>query len=80
MSDLYPPSVTGVPPDFVAPSRRYRLFVGVVLASLLLFLLLYLGLVAGAAWLLWLAVTYPLTGGGSSSLSQNRPAPKDRPD
>jgi Zn-dependent protease with chaperone function len=65
-ADLYPPSVTGAPPDLVTPSRRYRLFVGVVLTSLILFLALYLGMVVGAGWLFWLALTYPLEEGRGS--------------
>jgi Zn-dependent protease with chaperone function len=60
MSDaLYPPSTVGIPEHLTAPNARYRRAVVVVLIGLIIFLLLYLALVAGAGWLLWFAVTYP---------------------
>lgn len=58
VTDLYPPSLPGVPKELTRPSPRYRQLVGVVLFSLIVFLLCYLALVAGAGWLFWLALTY----------------------
>jgi len=62
--DLYPPSIAGVPSDLTSPSRSYRRSVGIVLASLFIFVLFYLALVAGSGYLLYLAITYPLGEGG----------------
>src|SRR5262245_60299696 len=47
----YPPVPRNVPPDLTTPSISYRLRVIVVLTSLFLFAFLYLGLVAGTAYL-----------------------------
>lgn len=47
----YPPAPPNVPPDLTTPTRSYRVRVIVVLTSLFLFALLYLGLVAGSAYL-----------------------------
>lgn len=49
--DFYPPSPAHVPPDLTKPTRAYRLRVAVVLTSLILFVVLYVGLVAGTAYL-----------------------------
>src|SRR5262249_13952858 len=57
---LYPPSPVDVPDDLAVPSGRYRLQVILVLASLLLFAALYMGLVAGSGYLTYLAVMYPI--------------------
>jgi Zn-dependent protease with chaperone function len=46
----YPPAPANVPPDLTRPTARYRLRVIVVLTSLTLFAILYLGLVAGSAY------------------------------
>jgi Zn-dependent protease with chaperone function len=46
-----------MPPDLTTPSTSYRLRVFVVLASLMLFALLYLGLVAGSAYLCYSSFT-----------------------
>jgi Zn-dependent protease with chaperone function len=46
----YPPAPANVPPDLTTPSVSYRLRVLIVLTSLVLFALLYLGLVAGTAY------------------------------
>src|SRR5262249_26057952 len=47
----YPPAPLNVPPRLTAPTASYRARVLVVLTSLLLFAFLYLGLVAGSAYL-----------------------------
>src|SRR5262245_17624497 len=57
--DLYPPTPAGIPANLTASTGRYRLQVILVLLSLLLFVLLYLGLVAGAGYFLWWACTSP---------------------
>jgi Zn-dependent protease with chaperone function len=52
----YPPSPAAVPRDFIAPNRSYQLRVGLVLFAIVLFIALYLGLIAAAVWvigLLW---------------------------
>jgi hypothetical protein len=48
---LYPPAPSQVPLNLATPSASYRLRVLVVLTSILLFALLYLGLVVGSAYL-----------------------------
>lgn len=57
---LYPPAPAGVPADLTRSSGRYRLHIVFTLLSLLLFVLLYLVLVAASAWLTWLAIVYPI--------------------
>jgi Zn-dependent protease with chaperone function len=59
-SHLYPPSPPNVPRYLTAPSTHYRLQVILVLASLFLFGLLYVGLLAGSAWLVFWAIVYPI--------------------
>lgn len=59
LSDLYTPAPAGVPPDLTVPSRRYRIQVIVVLVCLLVFVLAYLALIAGAGYLAYLSITYP---------------------
>jgi Zn-dependent protease with chaperone function len=63
-ASLYPPSPADVPPDLTAPRADYRLRVVVVLVSLFVFFVLYLGLVFGSAWLTWWALTAPWPRGG----------------
>ncbi len=50
-ADFYPPSPPDIPTDLTRPPFGYRLRVVVVLASLVLFALLYITLVAGSAYL-----------------------------
>lgn len=57
----YPPAPKNVPPDLTRPTGRYRFQVVVVLVSLMLFFLLYLTLLGAAAYLVYLAITFPLT-------------------
>src|SRR5262245_63448903 len=47
----YPPAPPNVPPRLTTPTMSYRVRVLVVLTSLALFAFLYLGLVAGTAYL-----------------------------
>src|SRR5262249_7902830 len=47
----YPPAPPNVPPDLTTPTASYRLRVLVVLTSLFLSASLYVGLVAGSAYL-----------------------------
>lgn len=61
----YPPAPADVPPELTRPTASYRLRVLVVLASLLLFVFLYLGLVAGSAYLCY---------GSFASLGPDTPA------
>lgn len=51
-SQRYRPSPADVPRDFTAPSRSYRVRVALVLFAIILFVVLYLGLIAAALWLL----------------------------
>jgi Zn-dependent protease with chaperone function len=50
-AEFYPPAPRDVPPDLTTPSPSYKARVVVVLVSLVVFLLLYLGLVVGSAYL-----------------------------
>ena len=52
----YPPSPANVPPDIATPTSAYRLRVFVVLASLLLFVFLYFGLIVGSGYLCYSCV------------------------
>lgn len=67
-ADYYPASVAGIPKELTKASPRYRQLVGVVFASLVLFMLFYLGLLAGAGWLAWYAVTYDMGEANRGSL------------
>src|SRR5947209_3143064 len=60
MEPYYPPRPPGVPHDLTAPTARYRFQVLVVLASLMAFFVLYLGLVVAAGWLCYWSMTYPI--------------------
>ncbi len=60
VSLVYPPSPAGVPPDLTTPSRHYRRQVLVVLTSLFLFLVLYLAMIGGAAYLFYISLLYPV--------------------
>jgi Zn-dependent protease with chaperone function len=57
---VYPPSPAGVPANLTSTSWRYRWQVLVVLTSLFVFLLLYLGMIGGAAYLFGFALLYPV--------------------
>jgi Zn-dependent protease with chaperone function len=55
IAECYPPNPAHVPPHFSRPTLRYRLRAALVVASLFLFLLVYLGLIAGFGGLSCLA-------------------------
>ncbi len=64
VSDRYPPSPANVPPDLTRPSKSYRTRVIIVLASLFVFVIIYLGLTIGSAYtcyycIAWLAEEEP---------------------
>ena len=64
LAHLYPPAPAGVPADLTAPSPSYRFHVVVVLVSLMAFLVIYLGLTIGSAYVCyycfaWLAEDDP---------------------
>src|SRR5262245_26867312 len=52
--EFYPPHPTNVPPQLTRPTQSYRIRAGLVVASLFLFVLVYLGLIVGfggfSAW------------------------------
>ena len=50
IAHLYPPSPTNVPADLTTPPKSYRSRVLVVLASLFVFLFVYLALTVGTAF------------------------------
>lgn len=56
---FYPPSIQGAPPQLTVPSPAYRRQVVIVLLSLALFVLFYVGLVVGSGW----AVVYGIIQG-----------------
>jgi Zn-dependent protease with chaperone function len=57
--DYYPPAPVDVPPDLTAATPGYRARVVVVLTSLILFVLVYVGLVVGSAYLCYYAFVGP---------------------
>lgn len=69
-SDLYPLSPAAVPADFTAPTSRYRWRVAVVLFSLVAFLAVYVGLIAGALWVVSYCISQAtqVSGRGSTGL------------
>lgn len=58
--DFYPAGPADVPPDLVKLTGAYQARVAYVLAGILFFILFYLAMVAGAAYLVYLAVIYPM--------------------
>jgi Zn-dependent protease with chaperone function len=66
---LYPPSPTRIPEGLTAPGSDYKLRVWLVLTGLVLFFLLYLGLVAGTGFLtVWFLFQRPIAWGVVLSL------------
>jgi Zn-dependent protease with chaperone function len=59
--NLYPPSIQGVPPNLTAPSMAYRRQVVVVLISIVVFVMAYIGLIAGSAWLVFYGIAQATT-------------------
>jgi Zn-dependent protease with chaperone function len=53
VKSLYPPAPSGLPADLAVPNARYRRLVLLVLFSLVVFFVVYLGFVAGSAWLVY---------------------------
>src|SRR5437667_7905328 len=60
---LYPPSPADVPPDLTLVTGAYQLRVCLLLSTLILFLLLYVGLVVLSGYLIVLAIVAPLQPG-----------------
>jgi Zn-dependent protease with chaperone function len=56
----YPKSVADAPRRVTAPSFRYLFYGGLLLVSLFAFLALYLGLIAGAGWLVYFSCVFPI--------------------
>src|SRR5580658_2765626 len=56
IDNLYPPSVQGAPPNLTVPSPAYRRQVVIVLLSLIVFVLSYIGLIAGSVWMVFYGV------------------------
>ncbi|HLK58817.1 MAG TPA: M48 family metallopeptidase [Chthonomonadaceae bacterium] len=54
---LYPPSIQGAPPELTIPSPAYRRQVVIVLLSLAVFILFYLGLLIGSGWVVIYAIS-----------------------
>jgi Zn-dependent protease with chaperone function len=63
--DLYPRGPTALPEGFTAPTARYRAEVVLVALGLLVFVTVYLGLVAGCVYLAWSIWQMPVHGRGS---------------
>src|SRR5260370_21987756 len=60
IASLYPPNPRDLPADLTVPSFRYRAQVLVMLVSLLVFFLLYVGLVVASAYLVYWSITFPI--------------------
>lgn len=59
--NLYPPSVQNAPPDLTIPSKAYRRQVVTVLASLIVFAILYLSLTLSSAWAILYGISQGVT-------------------
>lgn len=59
-NNFYPPSPTGVPADLLKVPSSYKQRAVYVLIAIILFVLFYIGMVAGAAYLIYLSVVYPM--------------------
>jgi hypothetical protein len=57
---LYPPSIRDAPRRLTAPGGLYLLLSLVVVGTLFLFLLFYLALLAGTAWLIYGTILMPM--------------------
>ena len=60
IENIYPPSPHNVPKDFILPSASYKRQVVLVLLAILLFMVLYATMIAGAAYLMYFAFIYPM--------------------
>lgn len=56
----YPPSPARLPEGLTALSSSYQLRAALAVAAIILFFLLFTALVVGTAWLVWIAVVYPM--------------------
>src|SRR5580658_3513539 len=54
---LYPPSIQDAPPDLTTPSAHYRIRVVTVLICIVSFVLLYISLLFGSAWLIYSGIS-----------------------
>src|SRR5262245_61970598 len=61
-ASLYPPSPVGLPPDLTRVSSAYRRRMVAMLVSLVLFIVVYLALLAGSAWLTYWIATHNFSG------------------
>lgn len=57
---LYPPSIQDAPPDLTTPSADYRMRVVTVLVCIVSFVLLYISLLFGSAWLIYSGIEQAL--------------------
>src|SRR5262245_2177153 len=74
LNDLYPASPQGLPVDIARPTLGYRLQVVGVLASLILFVALYLTLIgASAYWVYWSLTALPNSRGMRDARSSGPP-------
>jgi Zn-dependent protease with chaperone function len=62
IANLYPPTVKGAPPNLTVPSSAYRRQVVIVLLSLLVFILFYLGLIAASGWAVIYTISQAING------------------
>jgi Zn-dependent protease with chaperone function len=60
MKHFYPESPQGIPHGYTQPSSSYKSQVVYVLLAMVVFLVLYLILMAAAGYLLYLAISYPM--------------------
>jgi Zn-dependent protease with chaperone function len=69
LGDLYPPGPAAVPEDLTTPTARYRVEVALVALGLVVFALVYVGLVAGCGYLAWSLWQQDLRGRGAVYLA-----------
>lgn len=61
LSVAYPPSPSDVPAELRTPTRDYKVRVVLVLISLIVFLIIYLGLIAASAYLIYFSLDGPFS-------------------
>lgn len=59
--DLYPQSPTGLPSNFLKLPESYKSRVIIVMIAIILFVLLYLVMIAASLWLVKVAIEFPMT-------------------
>lgn len=67
----YPSSPSNVPPDFTFPTTNYRVRVVIVLISLFLFACLYMGFIAGSAYLCYISFASLNPSGSKNATGRN---------